>query len=83
MPAKRKSAQKSNGRARQRPSVATHPYRIEVTDLDSKRQVLLTVVDWDDTDRRAAIAQIMRWVGVPEDNCFLDEIAPEQEPRKT
>jgi len=37
--------------------VAAHPYRIEVTDLDSKRQVLLTVVDWDDTDRRAAIAR--------------------------
>ena len=83
MRVKRKSGQRSKDCERHQPSAATHPYRIEVTDLDTKQQVLLTVVDWDDRDKHIAIAQIMRWVGIPEDNCFLDEIAPDPEPRKT
>ena len=43
---------------------------------------MLTVVNWDDTDKRVAVSQIMRWAGVPEVNCFLDEVAPDPGPRK-
>jgi len=63
----------------------TRAYEIKVTDVAAKREVLFTVVDWDDAEKRVALAQIMRWAGVPseEGGCFLDEVAPEPRPRKS
>ena len=56
----------------------TKRYTIEVKDIDTDTEVLLTAVDWDDADKRAALAQIMRLAGVPGGvgDCFLDEVAP-------
>ena len=52
----------------------TKRYTIEVKDIDTDTAVLLTAVDWDDADKRAALAQIMRLAGVPGGvgDCFLD-----------
>lgn len=38
-----------------------------------------TGLDWDDHDKRIALAQIMRLAGVPgaAGDCFLDEVAPD------
>ena len=61
----------------------TRRYSIEVKDLEMDQAVLLTAVGWDDDDRRAALAQIMRLAGVPDGagDCFLDEVAPSTGPR--
>jgi hypothetical protein len=44
--------------------------------------VLFTAADWDDEDLRVAVAQVMRLVGAPDANCFIDEVAPGPERRK-
>lgn len=60
-------------------------YTIEVKDVDTGKTVLLAAADWDDHDKRVALAQIMRLAGVPDDAgaCFLDDAAPGGEPRKS
>jgi hypothetical protein len=48
----------------------------------SGRRQALMAADWDDNDKRVAVAQPMRLAGVPDGGCFLDEAAPKPEPRK-
>jgi hypothetical protein len=43
----------------------TRRYSIEIKDANGK-SVLFTAVHWDEEDRRAAVAQILRLNGVPE-----------------
>ena len=43
----------------------TRRYSIEIKDANGK-SVLFTTVHWDEEDRRAAVAQIVRLDGVPE-----------------
>ncbi len=43
----------------------TRRYSIEIKDANGK-SVLFTMVHWDEEDRRAAVAQILRLNGVPE-----------------
>jgi hypothetical protein len=43
----------------------TRRYSIEIKDANGK-SVLFTTVHWDEEDRRAAVAQILRLDGVPE-----------------
>jgi len=47
----------------------TRRYSIEIKDPNNKA-VLFTAVDWTDEERLIAVAQIMRLVGLPDDNCF-------------
>jgi hypothetical protein len=60
----------------------TRSYTIEIKDIETGQTVMLMAADWDDHDKRLALAQLMRLAGVPNGNCFLDEVAPEPEPRK-
>jgi hypothetical protein len=57
----------------------TRRYTIEVKDVDTDWTVLLTAVDWDDADKRVALAQIVRLAGVPggDGDRFLDQVAPD------
>jgi hypothetical protein len=60
----------------------TRRYSIEIKDVSTQRPVLFTAADWDDDDLRVAVAQVMRLVGPPDDNCFVDEVAPGPQRRK-
>jgi hypothetical protein len=55
----------------------TRRYSIEVKDTETGAPVMFTSVDWDDEDKRVALAQIMRLTGAPLDCEFLDMVAPE------
>jgi hypothetical protein len=55
----------------------THRYSIEIKDANGK-SVLFTTVHWDEEDRRAAVAQILRLNGVPEVYYFAE---PRLKPR--
>ena len=57
----------------------TRRYTIEVQDLVSNETVMLTAVDWTDTEKRIAVAQITRVAKAPADNCFAALVAPEAE----
>jgi hypothetical protein len=59
----------------------TRRYTIEVKDLVSNETVMLTAVDWTDTDKRFAVAQITRVAKGPADNCFAALVTPEAEQR--
>ncbi len=48
-------------------SPATRRYSIEIKDPDNK-SVLFTATDWTDEEKRVAVAQIMRLVGLLDDN---------------
>ena len=60
----------------------TRRYSIEIKDTATQRPVLFMAADWDDEDLRVAVAQVMRLVGAPGDNCFIDEVAPEPQRRE-
>jgi hypothetical protein len=55
----------------------TRRFSIEVKDVETRKAVLFTVVDWNEQAKRVALAQIMRWAGAPDDSHFLDMVAPE------
>ena len=61
----------------------TRRYGIWIVDIEADRDVVSTVVDWTEEEKRMAVAQIVRWTGVPEDagQDFVDMIAPAK-PRK-
>jgi len=61
----------------------TRRYGIWIVDIEADRDVVSTVVDWTDDEKRMAMAQVMRWTGVSEDagQDFVDMIAPPK-PRK-
>ena len=61
----------------------TRRYTIEVKDVVSNETVMLTAIDWTDTERRIALAQITRVAKAPADNCFAALVAPESEPKPT
>jgi hypothetical protein len=56
----------------------TRRYGIWIVDIEADRDVVSTVVDWTDEEKRMAVAQIVRWTGVPEDASqdFVDMITP-------
>ena len=56
----------------------TRRYGIWIVDIEADRDVVSTVVDWTDDEKRMAIAQVMRWTGVSEDagQDFVDMITP-------
>ena len=58
-------------------------YTIEVKDLDSGQSFLIAA-DWEDSERRVALAQIMRLAGVPGAavDSFLEDAAPADHARK-
>jgi hypothetical protein len=58
----------------------TRRYTIEVRDAVSNETVMLTAVDWTDTEKRIAVAQITRVAKAPADNCFAALVAPAAEP---
>ena len=62
----------------------TRRYSIKITELDTGEDVILTAVDWTAEEKRAAVAQVLRLVGIPEDagDCFIEEIAPSAPGRK-
>jgi hypothetical protein len=60
----------------------TRSYTIEIKDIETGQTVVLTAADWDENDKRVAVAQVMRLAGVPDGSCFLDEVAPKPESRK-
>jgi len=61
----------------------TRRYSIRIFDIEADRDVIFTVVDWTDEEKRAAVAQVARLAGVPEDagQGFVDMVAPPK-PRK-
>ena len=61
----------------------TRRYSIQIVDIAAGQDVLFTVVDWTDEEKRAAVAQVVRLVGVREgaSQDFVDMIAPAR-PRK-
>ena len=61
----------------------TQSYTIEIKDIEAGQTVMLMAADWDDHDKRVAVAQVMRLAGVPDGGCFLDEVAPKPKPHKT
>jgi hypothetical protein len=61
----------------------TRSYTVEIKDIENGQTVMLMAADWDDNDKRIAVAQLMRLAGVPNNNCFLDEVAPKPEPYET
>ena len=61
----------------------TRSYTIEIKDIETGKTVMLMAADWDDHDKRVALSQLMQLAGVPDNNCFLDEVAPKPEPRKS
>ena len=44
-------------------------YSIEIKD-DTGKTVIFTAADWTDDEKRAAVAQVMRLAGLPDDNCL-------------
>ena len=44
----------------------TRRYSIRIFDIEADRDVIYTVVDWTDEEKRAAVAQVVRLAGVPE-----------------
>ena len=58
-------------------------YSIRIFAIEADQDVIFTAVDSTDAEKRAAVAQIMRLSGVPEDagEDFDDLVAPSQ-PRK-
>ena len=65
------------------PKTATRRYSIEIRDLKADKTVLLTAVDWEEEDRRVALAQVMRLAGLPGANSFTKPTEPAPEPRPT
>ena len=61
----------------------TRRYSIEIKDIKAGRTVVLTAADWDEDEMRVAVAQVMRLAGVPDGTCFLEEVAPKAERRKS
>lgn len=59
------------------PKTRTRRYSIEIKDAKG-RSVLFTVADWDEGDRRAAVAHILRLDGVLE---AYDLAKPSLEPK--
>ena len=51
-------------------------YSIEIKD-DTGKTVIFTAADWTDDERAAAVAQVMRLAGLPDDNC-LTQPAPKR-----
>jgi hypothetical protein len=45
-------------------------YAIEVTDVDTDQIELLIAADWTEEEKRIVLAQIMRLVDLPDDNCL-------------
>jgi hypothetical protein len=61
------------------PSPKPRRYSIEIKDPDNK-SVLFAAVDWTNQEARTAVAQIVRLVGLADDNSFT---APAAEPKKS
>src|SRR5262245_60971615 len=61
----------------------TRRYSIRLTDLESDRDVVFTVLELTDDEKRVVVNQIVQLTGVPEDagGDFVDLIAPPR-PRK-
>jgi hypothetical protein len=59
-------------------------YAIKVTDMVSRKDVIFTVVGWTDEEKRAAVAQILRLAGAPEEvgRDLVNEVEPPESPRK-
>ena len=53
------------------PNERTRRYMIEIKD-DTGKTVVFTAADWTDDERRVAVAQVMRWVGLPDTGCFTE-----------
>jgi hypothetical protein len=49
----------------------TRRYSIEIKD-DQGKTVIFTAADWTDDQRRQAVAQVMRWAGLPAAGCFTE-----------
>ena len=62
----------------------TRSYRIKVTDVARRKDVLITVASWTDEEKHVAVAQIARLAGVPVEaaDLFAREIAPKPKPRR-
>ena len=62
----------------------TRRYSIRLTDLESDRDVVFTVLELTDDEKRVVVNQIVQLTGVPEDagGDFVDMIAPPR-PRKS
>ena len=54
----------------------TRRYSIEIKDDKGKARIF-TAADWTDDERLAAVAQVLRLAGLPDDNC-LTQPAPER-----
>ena len=52
-------------------------YSIEVKDTTTGKAVIFTVAEWTDDERRAALAQVLRMVGLPDTDCFTMAVKPE------
>jgi len=65
------------------PKTATRRYSIEIRDLKADKTVLLTAVDWEEEDRRVALAQVMRLAGLPGANSFTKPTKPAPKRRPT
>ena len=61
----------------------TRRYSIRLTDRESDRDVVFTVLELTDDEKRVVVKQIVRLTGMPKDTAadFVDLIAPPQ-PRK-
>ena len=46
-------------------------YSVEIKD-DTGKTVIFTAADWTDDGRRVAVAQVMRWAGLPDAGCFTE-----------
>jgi hypothetical protein len=53
------------------PNERTRRYSIEIKD-DQGKTVIFTAADWTDDERREAVAQVMRWAGLPDAGCFTE-----------
>jgi hypothetical protein len=62
----------------------TRKYAIKVTGMGSRKDVIFTVVDWTDEEKRVAVVQIARLPGMPGEvgRDFVDEIEPAKPLRK-
>jgi hypothetical protein len=65
------------------PKTATRRYSIEIRDLKADKTVLLTAVDWEEEDRRVALAQVMRLAGLPGANSLTKPTEPVPKRRPT
>jgi len=61
-----------------------HKYAIKVTDMVGRKDLIFTVVDWTDDEKRVAVAQILRLAGLPEEvgRDFVEEVKPPKPPRR-